>query len=131
MPEVHEWEEILEEGNPDKGAAIHYPFLKTSGKLLKDLAQKFCMSSSGKKRVLYDRIRDCDCVEKLGADEFVYRRKVLAGKKKAKWVFLTPEEPPSIRGIDKATGAQVGFYGPTNKENAVGGKRSNSSRRRR
>lgn len=136
VPEVHEWEDSLEEGDPDEGAApagtaaavfetIHYPFSKTTGKLLKDLAQKFRLSSSGTKRILYDRIRDCDCVEKLGADEFVYRREVLAGEKKAKWVVLTPEEPPLIRGIDMATGAQVGFYGPTNKENAVGGKRSN------
>ena len=67
-----------------------------TGKLLKDLAQKFLLSSSGNKRVLYDRIRDCDCVKKLGADEFIYRCEVLAGEKKVKWVVLTLEEPPSI-----------------------------------
>jgi hypothetical protein len=137
VPEVHEWEQSLEEGNPDEGAAaptgsaaavfeaIHYPYVKTTGKILKDLAQKFRLSCTGNKRILYDRIRDCDCVEKLGADEFIYHRKVLTGEKREKWIVLTPEEPPSIEGIDLATGAQVGFYGPTNKENAVGAKRSN------
>lgn len=31
-----------------------------------------------------------------------------------------PEVPPPIPGIDMATGAQDGFFGPTNKENASG-----------
>ena len=42
-----------------------------------------------------------------------------------KWVILTPEEVPLVDGIDMGTGAEKGFFGPTNKENAVGGKRSN------
>jgi hypothetical protein len=43
------------------------------------------------------------------------------------WIILTPEAVPSVDGIDMGTGAQKGFFGPTNKENAVGGTRVNFS----
>ncbi len=48
-----------------------------------------------------------------------------SGKKKEAWIVLTPKVVPSIPGVNLATGAQVGFYGPTNRENAVGGTQSN------
>ena len=41
------------------------------------------------------------------------------------WILLTPEDVPAVRGIDMGTGAERGFFGPTNKENAAGAKRSN------
>ncbi len=41
------------------------------------------------------------------------------------WIILTPEPLPALPRIDMAMGAQTGFYGPTNKENAVGGVRQN------
>jgi len=31
---------------------------------------------------------------------------------------------PTVDGIDMKTGTEKGFYGPTNKENAVGAKRT-------
>ena len=48
-----------------------------------------------------------------------------AGQKKEAWIVLTPEVVPTIPGVNLATGAHVGFYGPTNRENAVGGTQSN------
>jgi hypothetical protein len=41
------------------------------------------------------------------------------------WILLTPEEEPPVAGVDMGTGAQIGFSGPTNQENAVGATRSN------
>ena len=41
------------------------------------------------------------------------------------WVILTPEVLLSVPGVNMETGAQDGFYGPANKENAVGGTLSN------
>lgn len=40
-------------------------------------------------------------------------------------MILTKEVVSPIKGIDMATGVQIGFFGPTNKENAVGVTRSN------
>jgi hypothetical protein len=36
-----------------------------------------------------------------------------------------PEEVPPVPGVNMGTGAQEGYFGTTNKENAVGSKRSN------
>jgi hypothetical protein len=58
-------------------------------------------------------------------DSFEYRRAVVAGEKIPTWIVLTPEPVPPVPGIIMATGAQEGFYRPTNKENAVGGVRHN------
>ena len=41
--------------------------------------------------------------------------------------YSHPEVVPPVNGIDMGTGASIGFFGPTNKENAVGGKQSNFS----
>ncbi len=76
------------------------------------------------KRLLFNRIRDSGHVDvvKLGDNKFKLCRVVdPAGKKKEAWMVLTPEVVPPIPGVNLATGAQVGFYGPTNRDNAVGG----------
>ncbi len=36
------------------------------------------------------------------------------------WVILTPEPVPPISGMDMRTGAQIGFFGPTNPANSEG-----------
>ncbi len=41
------------------------------------------------------------------------------------WVTLTPEVVPDVPGIDMQTGAEYGFFGPTNPNNAAGATRSN------
>ncbi len=83
------------------------------------------MGKNGVKRKLFDRIRDSEHVVKVDDDSFDYRREMIAGEVFPTWIILTPEALPALPGIDMATGAQTGFYGPTNKENAVGGVRQN------
>ncbi len=61
----------------------------------------------------------------MGDDEFELRLVVDPTRKKEAWKILIPEVVPPVPGINLATGAQVGFYGPANKENAVGATRSN------
>ncbi len=56
---------------------------------------------------------------------FNYRREIVKGEKIPTWILLTPEPVPAVPGIDMGTGMQSGFFGPTNKENAVGGVRQN------
>ncbi len=62
---------------------------------------------------------------KISETEFEYCRPKAGasagGKKIPTWILLTPEEVPSVDDVDMGTG----FFGPTNKENAVGGMRSN------
>jgi hypothetical protein len=80
---------------------------------------------NGAKRKLFNRIHDSDHVEKVYNDSFDYRRQIVKGEKVPTWIILNPEPAAAVPGVDMATGAQFGFYGPTNKENAVGGKRHN------
>jgi hypothetical protein len=56
---------------------------------------------------------------------FTYKRKT--GEVDAslpQWVILNLDPTPSIPGIDILCGAQEGFFGPTNQENAVGNSKS-------
>ena len=41
------------------------------------------------------------------------------------WVDLMPQPIPQIDGVNMATGATVGFFGPTNKQNVAGAERHN------
>lgn len=61
-------------------------------------------------------------VAKLGENEFELCHVVdPAGHKKEAWKVLVPGVLPPVPDANLATGAQVGFHGPTKKENAVGG----------
>jgi len=97
----------------------------TNMKTLKAIALMFKLSLHGKKQLLFNRIRDFLEVTKNSDDEFKYYHASVVGAKVPTWVILTPEVVPPVDGIDMGTGASIGFLGPTNKENAVGGKRSN------
>ena len=85
------------------------------------------LSGTLTKRIIFDRIRDSghNDVTKLGDNEFKLRHVVDPTRKKEAWKILIPEVVPPVLGINLATGTQVGFYGPTNEENAIGGTRSN------
>ncbi len=83
------------------------------------------VSTNGKKQLIFNRIRDSSAVTKVSKDEFEYRHASVVGAKVPTWIILTPEAVPSVDGIDMGAGAQEGFFGPTNKENAVGGTRAN------
>jgi len=103
----------------------------TSVAALKEIAKMFNLSGNAqKKEILFNRIRDSPHVTKISETEFEYRRPKTGGASTGgenipTWILLTPEEVPSVDGVDMGTGAQSGFFGPTNKENAVGGTRSN------
>ena len=85
------------------------------------------LSGTLTKRKIFDRIRDSGHkdVTKLGDDEFELRRVVDLTHEKEAWKILIPEIVPPVPGINLATGAQVGFYGPIDKENPIGATRSN------
>ena len=145
MKEIHEFMLIAgrgvdgeEEGNADGAAevepttttAVEYETRRvvlqtTNVKMLKAIAVMVNVSTNGKKQLLFNRIRDSSAVTKVSEDEFEYRHASVVGAKVPTWIILTPEAVPSVDGIDMGTGAQKGFFGPTNKENAVGGTRAN------
>jgi hypothetical protein len=98
---------------------------------LKDIVALFNLASSAPKReVLFNCIRDSPHVTKVSDTEFEYPRPktataTVSGVKIPTWILLTPEEVPRVAGINMGTGALLGFFGPTNRENAVGATRSN------
>jgi hypothetical protein len=103
----------------------------TSIAALKEIAAYLNLSGAApKKDVLFNRIRDSPRVTKISETEFQYQRPKMGGSsvghqtKIPTWILLTPEDVPTVGGIDMGTGAQRGFFGPTNKENAIGAKRS-------
>ncbi len=97
--------------------------------VLKGIATLFSLSTNApKKEVLFNRIRDSPHVTKVSDTVFEYRQaktNVSGGVKIPIWILLIPEEVPPVAGVDMGTGAQIGFFGPTNQENAVGAPRSN------
>ncbi len=138
VKEVHEFMLMGkgEEGNADGEVPCPLPALpefkmrqvsvkKTNTKSLKEIALMLILALTGKKEVLFNRIHDSPHVTQLSVDEFEYRHMKVAGQKIPTWVLLTPKYLLSVDGIDMGTGAKKGFFGPMNKENAVGGKRSN------
>jgi hypothetical protein len=137
MNEVNEWE-LTAEGNADgddipianappplQYETIRIAYQKTTTKALADVAVRLGIAKNGVKRKLFDRIRDSEHIVKVDDDSFDYRREIIEGGVFPTRIILTPEPLPVVPGIDMATGVQTGFYGPTNKENAVGGVRQN------
>ncbi len=107
-------------------------FKTTNVKSLKAIALVLNVSGGGTKRAIFERCCDSPTtgVEKISDDEFEYRHPVEVGadgvrERMETWVVLDPEDVPPVAGIDMATGASRGFFGPTNKENAVGATRTN------
>ncbi len=92
--------------------------------VLKGIATLFSLSTNApKKEVLFNHISDSPHVTKISDTPFEYRQaktNVSGGVKIPTWILLTPEKVPPVAGVDMGTGAQIGFFGPTNQENAVG-----------
>ena len=100
---------------------------KTTNAELKEICKALGLNSSGNKPVLFARIRDSgnELIEQMDDELFTYKRK--KGEVDAslpRWVILNPDPAPSVPGIDMLRGAQEGFFGPTNQENAVGASKS-------
>ena len=92
----------------------------TSVAALKEIAAYLNLSGAApKKDVLFNRIRDSPRVTKISETEFQYQRPKMGGSsvghqrtKIPTWILLTPEDVPTVGGIDMGTGAQRGFFGP-------------------
>ena len=135
MDEVNEWEVLAEEGNADDQntvednpptfETIRILFQMTTAKVLGEIAKKLDVTLNGPKRKLFDWIRDSDHVEKVDNDSFDYHCQIVKGEKVPTWIILNPEPAAAVPGVDMATGVQFEFYGPTIKENAVGGEHHN------
>ncbi len=86
------------------------------------------ISQTGVKRLHFDRIMASGGLTKIDENSFNYScliaESAVGGTTKLPtWVELKPQPIPQINGVDMATGATVGFFGPTNKENAAGAER--------
>ncbi len=101
---------------------------------LKDIASLVNVAQGGAKRALFDRIATLGSgVERVEENTFKYSRPAVEGEmgdvmeviKPPLWVELQGQLVIPVDGIDMATGALFGFYGPTNQENATGGVRHN------
>ena len=91
-------------------------------KSLKEISVLLNLAGKGKKEEIFNHIRDSPHVIRVSDKEFQYRHPKVAGEKIPTWIRITPEDVPTVDGIDMNTGTKKGFYGPTNKENAVGAK---------
>ena len=69
--------------------------------------------------LLFNRNRDSSEVMKVSDEEFKYCHASVVGAKVPTWVILTPKVVPPVDNIDMDTGASIGFFGPTNKENST------------
>jgi hypothetical protein len=136
VEEVTELDYLLEnvegeEGNAPDGAGVGRRAMyesvlvnkKTTNADLKDICKALGLNSTGNKPVLFARIRDSgnELIDRIDDELFTYKKK--QGEEDAslpRWVILNSEPAPAVPGFDMLRGAQEGFYGPTNQENAVG-----------
>ena len=93
-----------------------------TGDYLKAICTEQNLSKTGNKSVLFERIRDSGLplIKKVSDLMFEYKKVIRAEGNVPKWVVLCGKPVDDIEGIDIQTGAQHGYYGPTNKENAIG-----------
>jgi hypothetical protein len=91
---------------------------------LKDLCKLLNLAVGGNKVMLFAWIWDCGnpLIKQIDDESFVFKkiRGEEADLSLPRWVILNPEPAPDIPGIDMLRGAEMGFFGPTNIENAVG-----------
>ena len=108
-----------------------FSFRTTTAIVLREIAKEILVQYMGAKRVLWDRIiKSGNPLIITMADDVdtfkIHRmRAALSTSKVPTWIILTPEPVPSIEGIDMDTGAERGFFGPTNPNNTTGLTRSN------
>ncbi len=104
-------------------------FRTMAAKKLVEIAKELGMQYMGSKKVLWDQII------KLGhlhivrfthdGQSFILQQKKAAEGSVPTWVTLMPEVVSDVLGIDMQTGAEHGFFGPTNPNNAAGATCSN------
>jgi hypothetical protein len=136
VEEVAEMDYLLEniqgeEGNADDEAkgrrgAFETVLVKTKTYTvaeLKEVCKAINIPSSGNKTALFQRIQDSgsDLIEQINDKSFYYRKKNgEVDLSLPHWVILNSEPAPTVRGVDMLCGAEEGFFGPMNQENAEG-----------
>jgi hypothetical protein len=140
--EVEEFMLMAGEDNEEAGDMIQPPLPEfetiqvalnrgTSVAALKEIAAYLNLSGGVlKKEILFNWIHDSPWVTKISKTEFEYHQRLKMGgsvrqQKIPTWILFTPKDIHMVGGINMGTGVQRGFFGPTNKENSVGAKRSN------
>ncbi len=103
---------------------------------LRKICKELNLLITGTKPVLFKRLRDSgrEAIELVDDDTLRYRRPVdgeAPDLTLPQWVLLNPDPVADIDGIDMLRGAQHGFFGPTNIENAVGAPSISTSAERR
>ena len=135
--EVPEWTTLTnnsEMGNPNDEVAAPVQVVetrnivlqKTNMKTLKSITLLFSVSPNENK-AFSDCIWDSPHATKVSDNSFDHLHTMAAGERVPTWIILDGEEVPVVAGIDMNTGSEKGFFGPTNKKNAIGGKRTNFS----
>ncbi len=82
----------------------------TSVAALKEIAKMFnLLAGAQKKELIFNRICDSPHVTKISKTEFEYHcpktgAASAGGKKIPTWILLTPEEVPSVDGVDVVLG---------------------------
>jgi hypothetical protein len=108
-----------------KTIQINYGDKSMSGKIFADITNESGISPLGTKMKVFDRLQDLEHMVRINGNSFEYCCKVVVVETVPTWIILNPEPVPEVEGMDMATGAQKGFFGQTNKENAVRGVRHN------
>ena len=141
IPEVHEF--LLEGADlnnlPTNDSArnvdyedVAFSFKTTTLSVMRDLAKEMGQMYSGTKKVLWDRLIRSGHLRIISTandgQSFTFRCE--KGEEAddpllQKWITLAPEVVPDIEGMDMATGAERGFFGPTNTNSAAGATRAN------
>mmetsp|Transcript_4248 Transcript_4248/g.9510 ORF Transcript_4248/g.9510 Transcript_4248/m.9510 type:complete len:154 (-) Transcript_4248:704-1165(-) len=80
------------------------------------------VSTSGKKDILFNRLRDCGDkhITKIDEVTFEWKQEKAPEGTVPKWIILDGEPAEKRQGINMLSRAQEGYFGPTNKENVDG-----------
>ncbi len=138
IPEVHEFllggADLNNLPTNDSATNVEYEdveigYKKTTLSAMKDLAKEMGQIYTGTKKVLWDWLIQSGHLRIIStADDgqsFTFRREKKEEALLPKWITLAPEVVPDIEGMDMVTGAEQGFFGPTNPNNTAGATRSN------
>ena len=89
---------------------------------MKEITLAVTCASSGNTITLFGRIRkhNSPFIVQVDDNNFIWKRNKEEEGNKPKWALLGGVASKPVPGINMTTGAQEGFVGPTNKENAIG-----------
>ena len=88
---------------------------------MKEICSVVKESKGGNKATIFKRLLNYGHprIKKISETKFEYKQGRVPEGDVPKWVVLVGKPIDDIDDIDMGTGAQHGFFGPTNKENAI------------